>query len=162
MWLGRVGARRRMRAGLAAACAALAVAVSLLLVALPSEPGVREKSTPAVSVFARQADRVVLWDGTSLFRPGDAVRFEVFSGGARHVTVVSPARARLYEGAVLPKQRALLPLSFTFDPAPGDETVFVVLSDSPLGDAALEDAVEKQRRDLEVWVIRLLFPKETK
>jgi hypothetical protein len=161
MWLGRVERRRPRWHLRVAAGAGLALAASLLVSVFMPGDRVRPKGQPSVAVFARQKDRVELWDGRTRFRRGDAVRFEVYAGVSKHVTVTSPARVRLYDAAVASGQRTLLPLSFVFDADPGDETVFVVLSPDVLSDAALADALEHEPHDSKAWVIHLVLPKES-
>jgi hypothetical protein len=134
----------------------------LLLFVWQQVPGVRPKSTPAVSVFARHQGRVVRWDGVTALVPGDAIRLEVFSTDLLHLIVSSPDGTRLYEGAVVASEATVLPVSFTLDAARGPEPLDVVLSKGPLSDRELHAALKQGRTDASIWVIHLVVPKETK
>ncbi len=156
-WLARV---RRPRWHLPlAAVAGLAVAASLaVVVALPS--GVRAKSPPAVLVHARIDDRWTVWDGTTPFHRDDAVRFEVFAGPHRHVSIVDDGPRRVFDHRLVAGTREELPLVVGFSPNRTAEPVWLVLSEAPLDDATLFDAVARNRRDEMIWTVAITLPKE--
>ncbi len=167
-WLASAPARprpRESRAWWLASAAAVALAVVGAAVLARSEPEVRVKGPPAIVVHARRGDVVAPWDGAAPFAAGDAIRFEVQASGRSQVVVAAPsggapALSRLYSGTLADGAGAgLLPLSFTFDAAPGPQAAYVVLSRTELSDADLGLAVQTQRRDADVWVVVYSFPK---
>jgi hypothetical protein len=160
-WLSALTHPAPRRSWVAVGAAAMVTVMAALVAGPLLRQEVRPKAAPAVAVYARHGSRVALWDGRSPFSPGDAVRFEVATEGFTYVTVAAASPAglvRLYDGAPAAGS-PLLPVSFTFDDSPDAEVAYVVFSRGRLEDAALREAMRLGRRDVQVWVTSLRFPR---
>lgn len=161
----QLGTRTPRRSFVGPTFAALAAALVVFSV-WPRAEQTRPKSTPAISVYTRQKERIELWDGKATFQNGDAIRFEIFSSEMKSVAVLSWPPGQdpqlLYQGQLSADATTLLPLSFSFDEAPEPENVVVVLSAQSLDLSKLQNAARQERRDSAVWVTRFQFPKTTK
>ena len=122
---------------------ALAAALSVVLivvVARAPNQAITAKGMPTVRLHVRSGERVFVWGGETL-SPGDSVRLEVASGGLQHLVVanVNPAGELqvLHRETLASEGPHLLPISWTLDAAPQDETLVVVLSKRPLPDQSL-------------------------
>jgi hypothetical protein len=121
------------------------------------------KGTPAVQVLLHRGADTRIWDGQSPVRPGDALALRVACEGLEYVAVAAPgagAWARLSDSAC-PAAGDALPFTLVVDGEPGDEKLAVVLSQSPLDDGVLRDAISRSERTKDVWVVDFVLPKET-
>jgi len=168
----------------AAPALAAAAAVALFVMARPPARVEPEASVPpqqegfttvkggaSVLLHIKRGERVFVWDGAEPVMPGDKLRLEVAADGFTHVAVLAePAQggargaapAVLYSAPIDPAQPVALPKAWEVDDTPGDESLIVVLSTSPLeGDAALEAARggATPRDDDDRWTRRLVLPK---
>jgi hypothetical protein len=124
---------------------------------------IASKGTPAVQVLLRTGDKTAIWDGKSPLHPGDALALRVACQGFARVAVVTPSAAtegltRLTRGPC-PASGASLPFSLVVDDAPGNERIAVVFSAQELEDRDLYDAMTREPRTKDVWVIKLTFQK---
>ena len=104
-----------------------------------------------------------VWDARTPVRPGDALALRVACEGAparhRRGAGSGPGRVDAPLRRALPRRGATLPFTLTVDAEPGDERLAVVLSQDPLDDHALDEAIAEARRTREVWTVKLFLPK---
>ena len=168
----------------AAPALAAAAALALFVMARPPARVEPEASVPqqqegfttvkggaSVLLHIKRGERVFVWDGAEPVMPGDKLRLEVAADGFTHVAVLAEpvqggargaAPAVLYSAPIDPAQPVALPKAWEVDDTPGDESLIVVLSSSPLeGGAALEAARggATPRDDDDRWTRRLVLPK---
>ena len=121
---------------------AFGVALTLCLIAVPSirkyatDSGVRAKAaSPSVALYVKRGERVGLWDGQMVLRPGDLVRLGIASEGYRFVRVSSSRpdghSMVLYQGELSPSGNTLLPAGWRLDSDGTTENLIVTLSDGP-------------------------------
>lgn len=137
--------------------AALAVVVAIGPRLAPRE-GVSSKGSPAVAVYVKRGERVVLWNGVQPLHAGDSVQLRVQPAGFAHVTVGAVEGTtvhELYRAESAGNSTLLVAQAFTLDGASPDERLLVVFSQSPLSDRDLHDAREKLPRDARLWATLL-------
>lgn len=120
------------------------------------------KGLPAVWVYRKRGDDVVLWDGQEPFAPGDDIRLKVDPDGFAHVGVFARGAdghaSRLYGAPATGNRAALLPVAWSVDDSPGTESLIVILSDKPIDASEVERFLQREdpRR---FWLRRLELPK---
>ena len=109
----------------------VAASVAVAVVVRSSQPDVREKGIPSVSLYIKRGGDVSRWDGVAPVRAGDALMLEIDPAGYRAVSVESlsaPSPEPLYQGELKGTGRVLVPQSFRVDDSPGPERLRVRLT----------------------------------
>jgi hypothetical protein len=128
-------------------------------------PAVAVKGSPAAQLLVRRGTETRVWDGSSRLRAGDALALRVACEEYRHVAVAVEMQAeperwvKVFESKC-PAAGEALPFTLVADAATERERVAVAFSPAALGRSALERAIERGRRDREVWVTRFELDKE--
>ncbi|RLB52938.1 MAG: hypothetical protein DRJ42_13440 [Deltaproteobacteria bacterium] len=156
-----------MRWGIGATGLAALVAITFLIL----RPGPVTDSTeyttvrgaPAVGLYVKRGTRVMLWDGQRPVAAGDRLRLKVVAEGFTHVSVLTEGDAGdysiLYEASVEPSGENVLPPAWEVDDAPGDESLTVILSRTPLASDSIGAIIRGGAPGDDVWVRRLSIPK---
>jgi hypothetical protein len=158
-WVGEVGAPPRTGGlwRLVFAGVAMMVIAGIGFVAMPRTPAVQAKGTPDVQVWVSHAGHAAVWDGTTPLQPGDMVRFDIASAGYSHLTVAELQDGRVTEvlHSAPVASREATP-AWRVDDVGSREEIGIVLSNGPLGDAALQAGLQGQGG---VWSKQWVFPK---
>jgi hypothetical protein len=160
-WVGEIEAAPRTRGiwRLVFAAVAMMIVAVIGVLATPRAPAVQAKGAPDVQVWVNHAGHVAVWDGKTPLQPGDSVRFDIASAGYSHLTVAELQDGRVYQvlhsADVGPREATP---AWSVDDQGSREEIGVVLSNGPLGDAALQAGLQGQGG---VWSKSWVFPKES-
>jgi hypothetical protein len=136
------------------------------------------RGVPSVQLFVNRGDQTSLWNGSAAVQAGDVLSLRIGCEGMAHVTVASTggwsarpgappgpvvageAWSRLHEAGCPGVPSVPLPFTLTVDDEPNSRPFVVVLSRSPLDDAALQRAATNGARAGDVWTFRFDLPRE--
>jgi hypothetical protein len=150
--------RRRLVFRLVPAAAVVLLALGVIWLTLPTEPGIRTKGEISLAFYVQKGAEAVPGRSGGIYRENDRIQFTYSSGSHRYLFLVSlddhgavsnfNHKASDSSIPISPGSNRLLEGSIILDDSIGPERIFAIFSSTPLRFKEIKAATDRAHREL--------------